>query len=91
MSDGFKDSNTRVVRSSTPNMRMSDATAPVQQVSIDTLQPPWNTRTRLDITIKGNVDITTLLSFLSKIQAGAPAMLLGVLDPVKDGNATLID
>lgn len=38
-----------------------------------------------------NVDITTLLTFLSKVQGGASALLTGVEDPVKDGVATLVD
>ena len=61
------------------------------QVTIDALLPPWNKRTRIAVTLKGSVDIGTLLTFISKVQGGAAALLAGAAEPAQDGVVSLVD
>ena len=60
-------------------------------LELDVLLPPWNKRTRVSVHLKGNVDIATLLSFLSKLQGATATLMNGVAEPPQDGVASIVD
>jgi hypothetical protein len=59
-------------------------------LELDALCPPWNKRTRINVAVKASVDLEELLSFMAKLQNGAPALTAGVPDADEGGNVSLL-
>ncbi len=64
--------------------------ANVRTLELDALCPPWNKRTRITVTVKADVNIDDLLSFMAKLQNGAPQLTAGVPAADEGGNVSLL-
>ena len=60
-------------------------------ITLDVLAPPWNKRTRIEVVVNPSVDITKLLTFLSKLQNGAAALLGGVPDADEGTGVSMLE